>query len=296
MESRKELLRIGWGVVRSMGWFLDVLLEYMMSDVVESEFRRFKSQLNPREAVRSSRSALSTSLSHSKKSQSLHMSVSTLSLDATSTSSAHLDFTSLRNMHTTFLERLLSASLLTQPSIAQVMRQMFNTCERFVGQLERWGDILPGLLFEGSLSTGGSESVGRLVNERRGIVISIDQVRASLRDIGLSFDSFCQFKEFKSLLETFYELLSSTNSQPLNAGDASKTMLMNASVGNANASSFMRASAKGRGKGLERDGEALRHVERLLLRLDFNRTFSKPVLGAPGSVASPNILREGGFV
>ena len=162
-----------------MGWFLDVLLEYMLSDVVESEFRRFKAQLNPREATKPGRSTLSASMSHSKKSQSLHMSVSTMSLDGASTTTGthtHLDFTTLRNMHTTFLERLLSASLLTQPTIAHVIRKMFDTCERFVGQLERWGDILPGLLFEGSFSTGGSDSVGRLVKERREIVIAIDRV------------------------------------------------------------------------------------------------------------------------
>lgn len=98
------------------------------------------------------------------------------------------------------------------------------------------------------------------------------------------------------MLETFYEQLSSTNSQPLHTGDASKTMLMNASVANANASSFIRTSIKGRGKGIEKDGEALRHIERLLLRLDFNRTFSKPIVGFPSSVTSPNILREGGLV
>lgn len=177
MELRKELLRIGWGVVRSMGWFLDVLLEYMLSDVVETEFRRFKTQLNPRNTNKLGRSALSASMSHTKKSQSLQMSVSTLSMDtASANNGAHLDFTTLRNMHTMFLERLLLASLLTQPSIAHVIRRMFDTCERFVGQVERWGDILPGLLFEGSLSTGGSGSVGKLVKERRGIVISIDQV------------------------------------------------------------------------------------------------------------------------
>lgn len=295
LESRKELLRIGWGVVRVMGWFLDVLLEYMMSDVVEAEFRRFKSQLNPKEAMKSSKSTLSSS--HSRKNQSPHLSVSTLSIDTASTAGTHLDFTSLRGMHATFLDRLLSASLLTQPSIAHVMRRMFETCERFVGQLERWGDVLPGLLFEGSLSTGGSESVGKLVNERREIVVSINKVCSLVltSNSSLMLCTVC-LQEFRSLLETFYGQLSSTNSQPLNAGDASKTMFMNASIGNANASSFMRASARGKGKGLERDGEALRHIERLLLRLDFNRTFSKPLPGVPSPVISPNILREGGFV
>lgn len=42
LEVRKHLLRCGWGLVRDMGWFLDALLEYIMVDVVDREFRRLK--------------------------------------------------------------------------------------------------------------------------------------------------------------------------------------------------------------------------------------------------------------
>ena len=80
------------------------------------------------------------------------------------------------------------------------------------------------------------------------------------------------------LLNLFYEQLSlSTSQQPFTAtGDASK---MNASV--ANASTLQRTFIRGKGaKGFEGEGEVRRHVERLLLRLDFNGAFSKPKAGA----------------
>ena len=40
LDARGGLLRCGWGVVRDMGWFLDTLLGYVMTDVVDVEFRR----------------------------------------------------------------------------------------------------------------------------------------------------------------------------------------------------------------------------------------------------------------
>ena len=63
------------------------------------------------------------------------------------------------------------------------------------------------------------------------------------------------------------------SSQPFTAtGDASRSVLMNASI--ANASTFQRTFV--RGKGFEGEGEVRRHVEQLLLRLDFAGWFSKP--------------------
>jgi gamma-tubulin complex component 4 len=54
---------------------------------------------------------------------------------------------------------------------------------------------------------------------------------------------------------------------------------MNASV--ANATALQRTSIRGKlSKGFEGEGEVRRHVERLLLRLDFNGAFSKPKAGA----------------
>jgi gamma-tubulin complex component 4 len=44
-EGRKVLLRCGWGLVRDMSWFLDTLLAYIMTDVIDVEFRKLKSLL-----------------------------------------------------------------------------------------------------------------------------------------------------------------------------------------------------------------------------------------------------------
>ncbi|KAI5121320.1 hypothetical protein M0805_003787 [Coniferiporia weirii] len=261
-EARKELLRCGWGVVRLMGWFVDVLLGYMMIDVVETEFRRLKSLLRSQETTSSSRSA-----------GSLRPSTSTASKDNMATTSQNLDFTTLRNLHTTYLEHLLSASLLTQPTLTAVIRSIFEICERFMGLVERWGgDVLPALLIEGSIASGGSDSVGRLVKERQEAVKEIDQ-------------------NLKDLLETFYEQLLSATSQPLSIGDGSKSILMNATA--ANFSSTLHSSQRMKSKRVERDGETRRHIERLLLRLDFNRMFSRPRVGSAGEGAG--ILREGGL-
>ncbi|KAH7930585.1 hypothetical protein BV22DRAFT_1139635 [Leucogyrophana mollusca] len=245
LEVRKELLRCGWGVVRDMGWFLDSLLGYVMVDVIDVEFRRLKDLLN------TSGRARSESLSRSKSNPQ----VASNNTDP----STYLDFTTLRNIHSTYLERLVTGCLLSNPALTAILRPIFEVCERFVAQVERWGgDVLPALLFEGSLAAGGDGGVGAMVKERRQIVSEINQA-------------------LHMLLDSFYEQLSlSTSQQPFTAaGDASKSILMNASL--ANASTFQRTLIRQKGaKGLEGDGEVRRHVERLLLRLDFNGAFSKP--------------------
>lgn len=62
-----------------------------------------------------------------------------------------------------------------------------------------------------------------------------------------------------------------------------------------NASSFHHTVIRQKGaKGLEGDGEVRRHVERLLLRLDFNGGFSKAK--AESKVKEEGILEQGGLV
>ncbi|KAH7916487.1 Spc98 family-domain-containing protein [Hygrophoropsis aurantiaca] len=245
LEVRKELLRCGWGVVRDMGWFLDSLLGYVMVDVVDVEFRRLKALLNNSGRQRSE------SLGKSKS----HPQMPSIAADGSSS----LDFTTLRNIHSTYLERLVTGCLLSNPALTANIRAIFEVCERFAAQVERWGgDVLPALLFEGSLAAGGEDGVGAMVKERRGIVAEINEA-------------------LHILFDNFYEQLSlSTSRQPFTAtGDASKSILMNSTF--ANASTFQRTSIRQRAaKGYEGDGEVRRHVERLLLRLDFNGAFSKP--------------------
>ena len=73
----------------------------------------------------------------------------------------------------------------------------------------------------------------------------------------------------RSHLEAFYSQLSATSTVPFNIADPSKSGLFNSTN-----MSGLNASMKS--KAMDRDGETKRHVERLLLRLDFNRRFSNP--------------------
>ncbi|KAG6868862.1 hypothetical protein C0993_008610, partial [Termitomyces sp. T159_Od127] len=45
LELRSKSLRCGWGIVRDMEWFLDTLLGYLMTDVIDVEFRKLKELL-----------------------------------------------------------------------------------------------------------------------------------------------------------------------------------------------------------------------------------------------------------
>lgn len=168
VDARKGLLRFGWGVVRLMGWFLDVLLSYMMIDVVETEFRKLKAHIKSRDKQVQSLS--------SSNSAAFHSSTSKDSLGS-SASTDNLDFTTLRRYHTVYLERLLAASLLTHSTLTGILRHIFDICEYFTGLIERWGgDVLPPLLFEGSISDGDVDSIGQMVKERYQVVKEVDQV------------------------------------------------------------------------------------------------------------------------
>lgn len=187
LEARKELLRCGWGVVREMNWFLDTLLGYVMTDVVDVEFRRMKALLLGRPPAGAgchmagtgsiSESASTAPFGAAKSASAMHPAQSTSSNLAAS-GAPPLDFTTLRNIHTTYLERLLTGSLLANPALTNIIRMILEVCERFAAQVERWGgDVLPALLFEGSLSAAEGQKVGEMVAERYGIVGEIDEVR-----------------------------------------------------------------------------------------------------------------------
>ena len=186
LEARKELLRCGWGVVREMNWFLDTLLGYVMTDVVDVEFRRLKSLLSGRPSG-IGRQATGSGQGHSNvppsetrdsvgTSQGAPAFVSSQST-ASNMSTSPLDFTTLRNMHATYLERLLTGSLLSNPSLTNIIRMVLEVCERFAAQVERWGgDVLPALLFEGSIAAN-ERKVGEMVAERYRVVGEIDEVQ-----------------------------------------------------------------------------------------------------------------------
>lgn len=152
LEARKNLLRCGWGIVRDMGWFLDTLLGYIMTDVVDLEFRKLKEALAK---------GIDAPTQHVPGSDD------------------YLDFTSLRTIHAAYLDRLLHGCLLNNPSMMSIVHAILESCEQFVAQVERWGgDVLPALLFEGSLGSG-SDQVGVLVQERWQIVSKLNKVQSS---------------------------------------------------------------------------------------------------------------------
>jgi hypothetical protein len=138
----------------------------------------------------------------------------------------------------------------------------------------------------------GSEEVGAMVRERWVVVAEINKVCVSFLVLSTRLNlCFIVLQTLHTLLEAFYEQLSlSTSQQPLKAA-ATESMLMNTSVMNYTAYNLSRGDAKGM-----RVGEVSRHVERLLLRLDFNGGLSK--LRARGMTAhgtGVDLLAEGGL-
>ncbi|KAJ7070894.1 gamma-tubulin ring complex protein [Mycena amicta] len=251
IQVRQSLLRCGWGVVRDMGWFLDTLSGYLQNDVIDLEFRRLKELLGGKRSTVNPSGSLQSVVSGT-------LPVGTSVASIASNTPQHLDFTTLRTIHSEYLDRLLNGCLLTNPALTSLLRSVLEVCERFVAQVERWGgDVLPALLFEGSLG-GGDEKVGATVKERAGVVAEINE---TLQDS----------------LESFYEQLSQSTSQAFTSAgtDASKSVLVNASFAN---------------PGLKGVGVDMRRQERLLLRLDFDGFFSK---GRRRKVKG--VLAEGGL-
>ncbi|KAF8634869.1 hypothetical protein AX15_000624 [Amanita polypyramis BW_CC] len=255
-EVRQRLLRCGWGVVRDMGWFLDTLLGYVMTDVIDTEFAKLKELLGKGINRHSSADEMKETRQEGPR------------LSSETMASSRLDFTTLRTIHATYLDRLLTGCLLTNSALTGIIRPVLEICERFVAQVERWGgDILPALLFEGSLNEG-ENAVGTMVRDRWDVVAEINQT-------------------FHSLLESFHEqLAASTSQQPLiSVSESSKSILINASLANYTTQNLSRTAK------MMDLGDSRRHVEGLLLRLDFNGGMSRPRVKR----ARDDILAEGGL-
>lgn len=183
-EGRKVLLRCGWGLVRDMSWFLDTLLAYIMTDVIDVEFRKLKSLLGikigsesggPGRTRKSSIGSVKGGPGSGYAGPPLPSARAQAS--AIQTANPQLDFTTLRAHHTRYLQTLLSASLLASPTCATTIRTILEMCERFVAQVERWGgDILPALLFEGSMADSEGDDVGHMVRGRWKVVHDVNEV------------------------------------------------------------------------------------------------------------------------
>lgn len=55
----------------------------------------------------------------------------------------------------------MSGLMLSNATLSVAVRAMIETCEEFAGKVERWGgDVLPGLLDEGSISGRDGDDAG----------------------------------------------------------------------------------------------------------------------------------------
>ncbi|KEP49699.1 gamma-tubulin ring complex protein [Rhizoctonia solani 123E] len=277
--KRNKLVKCAWGVVREMVWFLDTFWGYIMTDVVDVQYRKLYAQLRPQRSRSNSNrrgstttrattragSPTSTQFGPSPSTQFGPSAASSHGLNFRASGSAPqpetLDFSTLRTLHATYLANIISGSLLGHPGCASLVRTALETCERFVGMIERWGgDVLPGMLEEGSAGVGWA-----LLDERLKAIKEIDET-------------------FHSHLEAFYEQLSMSPGQ----GADGSTMA-------GNTSAYLRDLFRPRGKGGKgAGGEDRRTVERLSLRLDFNAKFSEP--HGYGYSKQLGILQQGGLV
>ncbi|KAG8894771.1 hypothetical protein FRC01_012769, partial [Tulasnella sp. 417] len=91
-----------------------------------------KSEDHPRpESVASVRTRDGTILAQS------HRSVHSVASTITPKKLRHLDFSTLRLLHSTYLRSLLTGSLLADPTAATTIRNILDVCNEFVGQIER---------------------------------------------------------------------------------------------------------------------------------------------------------------
>ncbi|CCO34795.1 Gamma-tubulin complex component 4 homolog [Rhizoctonia solani AG-1 IB] len=285
--KRNGLVKCAWGVVREMVWFLDTLWGYIMTDVIDVQYRKLHAQLRPQRTRSNSNrrsstttrattragSPTSTHFGPSPSTQFGPSAASTQGLNLrTSASTAQpetLDFTTLRTLHATYLANIVSGSLLGHSGCASLVRAALETCERFVGTVERWGgDVLPGVLEEGSAGVGGA-----LLDERLKAIKKIDEASPDA-------------STFHSHLEAFYEQLSMSPGQGVDGSTIA-----------GNTSAYLRDLFRPRGKGGKGTigaEEDRRTVERLSLRLDFNAKFSEP--HGYGYSKQLGILQQGGLI
>lgn len=162
-EVRERLLRYGWGCARTMNWFLEAVMEYVWCDVVDEEYVRLKTQLSgaqPKDDHSPSQTAPDFPL-----------------VGRDPIGQGHLDFNTLRFLHNVYLNHLLNNTLIAQPQLSATLRSIFESCEQFVAQIERWGgDVLPPLLFEGSLADGSGARIGETVRSRWEIMKELNEV------------------------------------------------------------------------------------------------------------------------
>ncbi|WWD04306.1 hypothetical protein V865_002375 [Kwoniella europaea PYCC6329] len=307
-EVEKSLDKTCWGTIRQMNWFISELLTHFM-DMIEVQHRHLLQRLDIQDEKRSllNRSSSKGSLRGSTIGRSsigplrgkevvpkspLSESHTTNWEDRTNTNTYksnkapptpnkgeknYLDFLTLRSIHSQHLAFLLEALLLSDPSVSSLTRDILDTCRRFTSLVDRWYNESPD-------SEQDTTSMDQLIQQRLENVKEIDE---TLHD---------------HMLDFFTILLDSQNPSTSSEGDKDKS-----SVDGGGGKSFSRTSKMNHiskimisrqtsfvgsrsipaskskmekentfgsntgmiGMGLER------HVEHLLLRLDFNGILTK---------------------
>ncbi|PWN39464.1 hypothetical protein IE81DRAFT_326502 [Ceraceosorus guamensis] len=215
---------------------------------------------------------------------------------------SQLDFSTLRSAHTAFLAFVVDGLLLRSPRATTLIRAICDTCQKFAGLVaSRWGgDVLPGLLEEGS--------IGDTTSARDGVSNTIDERTRAMNDVSDTLRG--QLDEFFALLSTASAGVGARDAHGNNAsgsGGASGTsMAIDASIASVSMSTYARPGRTGGGGGdagagggaglknaqgqgpnaskaktkvtearLDADSAARRHLDALLLRLDFSGWLSR---------------------
>ncbi|WVQ79289.1 hypothetical protein IAT38_001385 [Cryptococcus sp. DSM 104549] len=332
--ARKKLARSAWGTVRLMLFFIDQLQSHFMTDIIDVQHKRLLEQLELGDAPGGSSAGLAGSTrgslrgsisvrSPANTNAGTRYAASTIGgndrragspfsdtqgglLDSQTVRSnrapptpskgqnAYLDFLTLRQMHTRHLSFLREGLLISDPGLATVTRDILDVCKRFTGLVERWGgDVLPELLLEGA----DGEEVGKMVGER---AEALEEINESLHEL---------------LTEFFGALLDSQNpssdpdrsttggvsfSRTTRVAQISRMMSrqtsFTAAAINAKKGTKSKMQLEKEERGLEVEAVMSKHVEQLLLRLDFNGVLTAWRLkDIEGDFTGGSVLAGGGL-
>lgn len=274
-DERVRLARQAWGTVRAMLFFLDQLLGHFMTDIVGVQHKRLLEQIRPHvpapapvhararglSNVRASTPTPGTPRNPRPRPSTPGLGTPGLAPDAP----AYLDFLTLRQMHARHLAFLREGLFIAERDSAQLIRDILDTCKRFAGLVERWGgDVLPELLLD--------DSNDRVSERARAVAEISDSLHEQMGEF------------FRLLLES-----QSPTEKEAGGGGASMTRgsLTRASTSRARVTQIMAVNSGGDAEG---DGLMARHVEQLLLRLDFNGVLTQWQEGRDENVLPPRDL------
>ncbi|KAL1408211.1 hypothetical protein Q8F55_005016 [Vanrija albida] len=247
--ARTALARTAWATVRAMLFFLDQLLGHFMTDIVGTQHRRLLEQLaraSPDAPAQTPQRPGSAAAGRPVTPFARPRSASP------ARGAQYLDFLTLRQMHARHLAFLREGLLIAERDSAVLVRDILDTCKRFAGLVERWGgDVLPELLQEG-------EGTALLAERTR----AVDEISDTLHDLIGDF--------FRMLLESQAPVAANAGATDDAASSTTRASLSRATLSRTRVTQIMHASRTGIGASEVDDALMARHIEQLLLRLDFN--------------------------